>query len=158
MHDHPFEILLEPFSRSGLPFKIFFSRLAVITIRSKIFTSHSAVQDHSFEILLEPFNCSGLLFEIFFSRSAVITIRSKFFAVLPSCQSVRNKLSAVQCHPFQTALWAVSYLFDSCAFPPFNRKPLVYVFAWEVTNGLKVLTLLILFPSKKKGLKKVHRF
>ena len=65
--DHPFE-LLEPFSRSGLPFEIFFSRSAVITIRSKIFTSRSAVQDHPFKILLEPFSRSGLPFEIFFSR------------------------------------------------------------------------------------------
>ena len=68
VHDHPFEMLLEPFSGSRLPFEIFFSRSAVITIRSKIFTSRSAVQDHPFKILLEPFSRSGLPFEIFFSR------------------------------------------------------------------------------------------
>ena len=120
VHDHPFEILLKPFScsglpfeillvpfsHSGLPFKIFFSRSAMITIRSKFLTSHSAVQDHPFEILLLPFSRSGLPFENFFSRSDVITIRSKFFA----------SRSAV-------------YLFDSRVFHPFNRKPLVYVFA-----------------------------
>ena len=76
----PFEILLVPFSRSGLLFEIFFSRSAVITIRSKFLTSHSAVQDHPFEILLLPFSRSGLPFENFFSHSDVITIRSKFFA------------------------------------------------------------------------------
>ena len=43
VQDHPFEILLLPFSRSGLPFKNFFSRLDVITIRSKFFASRSAV-------------------------------------------------------------------------------------------------------------------
>ena len=31
------------------------------------------------------------------------------------------------------ASWAVSYPFDSRAFHLFNRKPLVYVFMWEVT-------------------------
>jgi len=80
VHDHPIEILLELFSRSGLLFEIFFSRSAVITIRLQIFTSRSAMHDHPFEILLEPCSRSGLPFENLFSRSAMITIRSKFFA------------------------------------------------------------------------------
>ena len=88
--DHPFE-LLEPFSRSGLPFEIFFSRSAVITIRSKIFTSRSAVQDHPFKILLEPFSRSGLPFEIFFSRLAVITIRSKIFSCRSAVMPIRSE-------------------------------------------------------------------
>ena len=133
VHDHPFEILLVPFSRSGLPFEIFFSRSAVITIRSKFLTSRSAVQDHPFEILLLPFSRSGLPFENFFSHSDVITIRSKFFASHSAVIPIRSELiishSPVRFHPFQTASWAVSYPFDSCAFHPFNGKPLVYVFA-----------------------------
>ena len=91
VHDHPFEILLEPFSRSGLPFEIFFSRSAVITIRSKFLTSRSAVQDHPFEILLLPFSRSGLPFENFFSRSDVITIRSKFFASRSAVIPIRSE-------------------------------------------------------------------
>ena len=95
----------------------------MITIRSTFLTSRSAVQHHPFEILLLPFSRSGLPFENFFCRSDVITISSKFFA----------SRSALRFHPFQTASWAVSYPFDSRAFHPFNGKPLVYVFAWEVT-------------------------
>ena len=113
VHDHPFEILLEPFScsgllfeillvqfsRSGLPFEIF---LAVQPWLPSVWSFWRAVQDHPFEILLLPF-----------SRSAVQVYRSKIFlaiqtwfssvrnfslAVQPSYQSVRNKLSAI--HPF----------------------------------------------------------
>ena len=74
-------VKLVPFSRSGLPFEICFSRSPVITIRSKFLTSRSAVQDNPFEILLLLFSPSGLPFgKNFFSRSDVITIRSKFFA------------------------------------------------------------------------------
>ena len=43
VQDNPFEILLLPFSRLGLPFGNFFSRSDVITIRSKFFASRSAV-------------------------------------------------------------------------------------------------------------------
>ena len=67
VHDHPSEILLEPFSCSGL----------------------------LFEILLVQFSRSGLPFEIFFSRSAVITIRSTFLTSR-SGPSVRNVTPAVQ--------------------------------------------------------------
>ena len=43
VQDHPFEILLEPFSCSGLPFEIFFSRSAMITICLKFLATRSAV-------------------------------------------------------------------------------------------------------------------
>ena len=62
VHDHPFEILLKPFSCSGLPFKI----------------------------LLVPFSCSGLPFENFFSHSDVITICSKFFASRSAVIPIRS--------------------------------------------------------------------
>ena len=90
-------VKLVPFSRSGLPFEIFFSRSPVITIRSKFLTSRSAVQDNPFEILLLPFSRLGLPFGDFFSRSDVLpSVRNFSLAVQPSYQSVRNKLSAVQ--------------------------------------------------------------
>ena len=47
-HDNPFEILLEPFSCSGLPFETFFSRSAVITICSKFLTSRSGPSVRNF--------------------------------------------------------------------------------------------------------------
>ena len=121
------------FCQCRQPFELFFSRSAVITIRSKFLTSRSAVQDHPFEILLVLFSRSRLPFENFFSRSDVITIRSKFFASRSAVIPIRSEeiisRSAVRFHPFQMASWAVSYPFDSRAFHLFNGKPLVYVFA-----------------------------
>ena len=114
MHDHPFEILLEPFSRSGLPFEILlvpFSRsglpfeifLAVQpwlpsvrrfwqavqpfrTIRSKFYSCRSAVQVYRSKIFLAV-------------QTWLPSVRNFSLAVQPSYQSVRNKLSAVQ--PFR---------------------------------------------------------
>ena len=84
-------VKLVPFSRSGLPFEIFFSRSAVITIRSKFLMSRSAVQDHPFEILLLPFSRSGLPFENFFSCSDVITNCSKFVASHSAIIPIRSE-------------------------------------------------------------------
>ena len=118
--DHPFEILLELFSRSGLPFKIFFSRSAVITIRSKFLTSrskfyscHSAIQVYRSKIFLAV-------------QTWLPSVRNFSLVFQPSYQSVWNKLSAVQpfgfirfkrlCGPFLTCSTAVRFtrLTESC--------------------------------------------
>ena len=142
--------------------KFYSSRSAVQVYRSKFYSCRSAVQIYrsKFFLAVQPWLPSVRSFwravqpfrtirsKFYSCRSAVQVYRSKIFlavqtwlpsvrnfslAVQPSYQSVRNKLSAVRFHPFQTASWAVSHPFDSRAFHPFNGKPLVYVFAWEVT-------------------------
>ena len=107
-----------PFSRDYHPFEVFDE--AFRTIRSKCYSCRSAVQVHRSKIFLAI-------------QTWLPSVRNFSLAVQLSYQSVRDKLSAVRFHPFQTASWAVSQPFDSRAFHPFNGKPLVYVFAWEVT-------------------------
>ena len=88
------------FCQCRQPFELFFSRSAVITIRSKFLTSRSAVQPFS-PILSKFYSCRSAVqvyrSKIFFAvQTWLPSVRNFSLAVQQSYQSVGNKLSAVQ--------------------------------------------------------------
>ena len=124
-----------PFSRAWSSVRNFTRAVQLFRSTVRNFFYPFSRDYHPFEVFDEPFSRSGPSVRNFTPavQTWLPSVRNFSLAVQPSYQSVRDELSAVRFHPFQTASWAVSQPFDSRAFHPFNGKPLVYVFAWEVT-------------------------